>query len=427
MASAGLRELAKKLYYCEHCGLCRSVCPILRQSSQEESVGPRGRKTLFLGLAEGQLRPSPALAEKFYLCTTCRACYFKCPAGIDIGEFSILARHELLKARAVSPFIRRVTSSVTDGVSRGDIFGASRTKAKWSRGLDIPVNGETLFFASCMDSSMAYGEALLRLLQIPLRIGERLVSASRTLQSIGLYHLFESVAQGSLGFYRNTLADTVKSLQILGVDVAYMRENEPCCGVALHTYGLVDEFSEHARKVQKIFAEKGVKRLITHNPICGAAFKTLYPQFVKDWNIEVKHVTEVIAEKMPQQDLRLPSKKATVTYHDPCFLARYMNVVEEPRTILRRIENIQLVEPPHNRLDTNCDGGGGVELLYPDVCQDIAESRVKELVSTGAQKIVSCCPVCALMLKEGIKKTGAKAQYVDIMTLFYEAAKGLRK
>ena len=373
------------------------------------------------------MNPSPALAEKFYLCATCRACYIKCPAGIDIGEFSILARHELLKAQAVSPFIQRVTSSVTDGVVRGDIFGAGRTKAKWSRGLDIPTSGETLFFASCMDSSMAYGEALLRLLQLPLRIGERLVAASRALQSIGLYQVFESTAQLSLGFYRNTLVDSVKSLQILGVDVAYMREEEPCCGVALHTYGLIDEFSQHARKVQKIFAEKGVKRLITHNPICGAAFKPLYPQFVKDWNIEVKHVTEVVAEKMSEHDLRLSSKKATVTYHDPCFLARYMNVVEEPRMILKGIENIQLVEPPHNKVDTNCDGGGGVELLYPDVCQDVAESRVKELVSTGAQKIVSCCPVCALMLKEGIKKAGAKAQYADIMTLFYEAAKGLHR
>lgn len=170
-----------------------------------------------------------------------------------------------------------------------------------------------------------------------------------------------------------------------------------------------------------------MKRLITHNPICGAAFKTLYPQFVKDWNIEVKHVTEVVAEKMSEHDLRFPSKKTTVTYHDPCFLARYMNVVEEPRTILKRMENIQLVEPPHSKVDTYCDGGGGVELLYPDVCQDIAESRVKELVSTGAEKIVSCCPVCALMLKEGIRKAGVKAQYADIMTLFYEAAKSVHR
>jgi Fe-S oxidoreductase len=62
--------------------------------------------------------------------------------------------------------------------------------------------------------------------------------------------------------------------------------------------------------------------------------------------------------------------------------------------------------------------------LYPGVCQGVAEHRVNELLSTGAQKIVSSCPVCALMLKEGIRRTGATAEYIDIMKLFYEAAKG---
>lgn len=403
------------------------MCPILQEVDREESVGPRGRKTLFLGLAEGQLRPSHRLAEKFYLCAACRACYVKCPAGLDIGEFSILARDELIKAGALPPFIRKVTSSVSDGVRSGDIFGASETKAKWAWGLDIPSKGETLFFASCMDSSMAYGEALLRLLQPFWRVGETILSASRTLQRIGLNHIFESAASGSLNFYRNTLANTVESLQLLGVDVAYLREREPCCGVALHTYGLVDEFSEHAEKVHKILREKGVKRLITHNPICGAAFKILYPRFVEDWDIEVRHVTEIIAEEMIRRDLHLPSKRIRVTYHDPCFLARYMNVIDEPRVILSRIENIEFVEPPHNKLDTKCDGGGGVELLYPEVCQRIAESRVEELASTGAEKILSCCSVCALMLKKGITGSGAKTEYVDIVDLFHGAATSLGK
>lgn len=361
------------------------------------------------------------------MCATCRACYVKCPAGLDIGELSILARHELMKAGAVPGLIRKVASSVSDGVRGGDIFGASTTKAKWAKGLDIPRKGETLFFASCMDSSMGYGEAMLRFLQPFWRIGGTILSASKTLQRLGLNQLFESTASRPLNFYRKTLTNTIKSLQILGVDVAYLREEEPCCGVALHTYGLVDEFSEHAKRVHKILREKGVKRLIVHNPICGAGFKEFYPQFVEGWDIEVRHVTEIMAEEMVKQDLHLSSEKVRVTYHDPCFLARYMNVVEEPRTILKRIENLELVEPPHNKLETRCDGGGGVELLYPDVCEMIAEDRVKELASTGAEKMVSCCPVCAMMLKKGINGTGVKAEYVDIVDLFYEAATSLQK
>lgn len=224
------------------------------------------------------------------------------------------------------------------------------------------------------------------------------------------------------GFYRSSLLNSVRSLQILGIDVAYMHNEEPCCGIALHTYGLIDEFSIHANKVYEFLKQRGVTRLVTHNPICGAAFKKFYPRYVPKWDIEVKHVTEMIAEKIVEQDLHFACRKTRVAYHDPCFLARYMNVIQEPRIILSRIDGIELVEPDHTKLETWCDGGGGVEMLYPNLCEMIAETRVRELASTGAEKILSCCPVCAMMIRRGIDATGMQIEYADIVDLFYEAA-----
>jgi Fe-S oxidoreductase len=340
---------------------------------------------------------------------------------LDIGEFSVLARHELTKAHVTPPLVQEVVSSVSHGVSRGDIFGASDTKARWAQELNLPREGETLFFASCMDSSMAYGETLLRILQSSNRLGHLSLSAGGLLQKIGFNKLFESLFSRSLGFYRTTLVNTIDSLRFVGVDLAYMHGEEPCCGIALHTYGLLDEFAEHARKVHNMLKERGVRRIITHNPICGTAFKIFYPQFIDGWSIEVKHVSEVLADEMVKRDMYLTCEKTRVTFHDPCFLARYMNVVEQPRTILKRIENLELVEPIHTKADTRCDGGGGMELLYPGMCDMIARNRVRELQLTGADKIVSCCPVCALMIKNGIRGAGVNMKYVDIVDLFCEA------
>lgn len=366
------------------------------------------------------------MAEKFYLCATCRACYVRCAAGLDIGEFSVLARHELMQAHAVPSSVRKVASSISHGVHEGDMFGASSTKTRWARALNIARKGETLFFASCMDSSMAYGETLLTLLGSSRRLGRFALPAGELLQRIGFNTFYESFFSGSLGFYRKTLVNSVNTLSLLGIDAAYMYEEEPCCGVALHTFGLLGEFSEHARAVHKILRDRGVRRIITHNPICGASFKVFYPQFVDGWDIEVKHVTEIIAEEMEKRDMFLSGEKMKVTFHDPCYLARYMNVVEQPRTILNRIENIELVEPIHSKADTKCDGGGGVELLYPETCGMIAESRVRELALTGAEKIVSCCPVCAVMIKKGIKHMKSAMQYVDIVDLFCDALRDAR-
>ncbi|MEM1891866.1 MAG: (Fe-S)-binding protein, partial [Nitrososphaerota archaeon] len=70
--------------------------PFLEASNMEESVGPRGRKTLFLSLFENKVQPTPRLAQKFYMCGVCRACAVKCPQGIDISEVSVHARHKII-------------------------------------------------------------------------------------------------------------------------------------------------------------------------------------------------------------------------------------------------------------------------------------------------------------------------------------------
>jgi Fe-S oxidoreductase len=253
-----------------------------------------------------------------------------------------------------------------------------------------------------------------------------MLSAGSFLQKIGFNQLFESAIPTRHGLYRGSLLNAARSLQILGIDFAYMHTEEPCCGVALHTYGLIDEFSKHASKVYEFLKKRGTTRLITHNPICGAAFKKLYPQYIPSWDIEVKHVSEVIAEKIVKEDLHFAHAKIRVTYHDPCFLARHMDVIQEPRTILSRIDGVELVEPDHTKRETWCDGGGGVEVLYPHLCDKIAETRVKELAATGAGKILSSCPVCAMMIRRGIHITGARIEYADIVDLFFETARDSR-
>lgn len=418
MVGKSLDALMKKIRFCEHCGFCRSVCPFLEASNMEESVGPRGRKTLFQLLIEGTIQPTPRLAQKFYMCGVCRACAVKCPQGIDTSEISVQARHMIIKANALNPFMRKVADSLITGVKEGDIFGSAATKAKWAEDLGLPRNSDTVLFASCMDSSMAYGELLVDMLETFGWAENTLMSLSSRIQSLGVTKFLDALLEGKHRFYRNSLANTAKLLKMLNVDFSYMGNDEPCCGAALHTYGLLDEFAEHAKRVYKILKERGVKRLIVHNPICGGVLKDEYPSYVDGWDIEVKHVTEVLAEAIGNNgiDLRFP-EPAKVVFHDPCYLARFMNVVDEPRAVLKAIENLELIEPPNNRRETKCCGGGGVELIYRDVATRASVNRVSELNVGNPDIISSCCPVCALMIKKGIKNLKLKAKYMDIVDI----------
>ena len=101
-----------------------------------------------------------------------------------------------------------------------------------------------------------------------------------------------------------------------------------------------------------------------------------------------------------------------------------MGVVEEPREILRSIEGLTLVEPVNNKMATKCDGGGGIEVVYPKLARTIAANRYKELVDTGADLIVTACAPCIMMIRMGQNVLGRNERILDIVDVFYGALKG---
>ncbi|GAH64408.1 unnamed protein product, partial [marine sediment metagenome] len=99
--------------------------------------------------------------------------------------------------------------------------------------------------------------------------------------------------------------------------------NERCCGRDLLLAGDVDGFVALAQANMREFNRKGIKRIITSCPECYYTLKVDYPRFLDDWNINVLHITEVIAPLVENGQLNLGTLKKKVTYHDPCTLGRY--------------------------------------------------------------------------------------------------------
>jgi dimethylglycine catabolism B len=313
--------------------------------------------------------------------------------------------------------------------TKNNLLGAGKgAGSKWAKDLKLPREATTVFFAGC---GYQYSNDLESLMSLMRRMDKGGVSDI----AMGVAGFNKKLGIDAAGIYRKVmggkgeegadiLRDAVTVLQKLGVNPGYLGEDEPCCGGILHYMGLQDDFARHAKEVHEQLKSNKVSTIVGIVPSCTFTLKNLLPKAVPESNIQVKHFSQVVAEKVPSLALRFP-KQVKVTYHDPCQLARYMGIVEEPRTILNSIQGIELVEPEWTKREwaTCCGGGGGFEAVFPEMSQILAVNRARELLETGAEMIVTHCPGCVMQLKTGLKEL--KADKVEVLDLAQVVARAM--
>jgi heterodisulfide reductase subunit B len=306
-------------------------------------------------------------------------------------------------------------------VTRQNILGVTREQgARWAKDLALPKQAETLFFAGC---GYQYSAQLEVLSNLSRRVDKTVIGAELPMR----FARFQKKLGLNLpGIYSNVLArdaeSDVKPLEAaitvlcrLGVEPGYLAEDEPCCGAPLYHSGLQKKFAENARKAHKTLKSSGARSIIGIVPYCTNALSRLFPKYVDGYDFQVRHFVEVVDGKLGSIKLVFP-RKVRVTYHDPCQLVRFLNIVEEPRRILRAIENIELVEPDWTRCEwaTCCGGGGGLEAVFPELSQVLGVNRAAELLETGAEIIVTHCPGCIIQLKDGLRQLKSDVEVLDL-------------
>jgi Fe-S oxidoreductase len=135
------------------------------------------------------------------------------------------------------------------------------------------------------------------------------------------------------------------------------------------------------------------------------------------YRVEIVH-SAVFVEELTRDVRTSIAGAEPVTYHDPCYLARYGGKVDEPRALLARF-GADVKEPVRNRSNPYCCGAGG-GLLFADQEEEpgsrISDVRFQQLRETGAATVVTACPFCSIMLKGAEASAQANIQFVDLMT-----------
>lgn len=369
----GDSPVGEKVRSCLQCGTCTASCPVAPFSE----LGPR--EIVRLVLTGG--RDEVLRREVVYYCSACYSCAVRCPMGIRLTELVNLLRDRMVELGEgpLEPQLDMV-KSVENYDNPWQMPRAQRDRwAKKLKGICkvLPKSRATaLYYPGC---TAAY-----------------------------------------LPNMQKVAVATAKVLAAGGVDFGIMGREEICCGSTAMRLGMKDVFAaQAARNIEKLNS-LGVEKIITACSGCYGIMKHEYPK-VAPFEIEVLHISEVLASLIEEGSLELAPVKKKVTYHDPCHLARHGGVVEPPRRVLEAIPELEVVEM--SRIGTNarcCGGGGGLRTGHTATAVDIASARQSEAVETEADALVTCCPFCEMNLSEAAVRDGG-LQVIDLVEIVLES------
>ena len=393
---------------CVHCGFCLPACPTYVLWG-EEMDSPRGRIYMIKKAADGEAPLDGRFRLHMDNCLGCMACMTACPSGVQYNKLIEPARAQIE---------RNLPRSIGESLFRKLLF-ATFPHPERLRWLALPLlvyqrSGlRSLVRATGMQrllpKRIAAMEALLP--EVPQHLFRRLrtVIHSKTAPRRRVGMLSGCVQQV---FFSHVNAATARVLAAEGCEVIIPREQQ-CCGALMLHSGMEDDAAALAKKMIAVFEHAKVDTIVINSAGCGSTMKE-YGHLLRDdpawaaravaFSAKCKDISEILCELEPQAP-RHPLK-LRVAYHDACHLQHAQGVREQPRRLLAGIPQLEVAEIPEASL---CCGSAGVyNLLQPETANQLGARKVDNLLSTGAQAVLSANPGCLLQLMNGLRQRGLK-------------------
>ena len=382
VAGKDLTQLASlQAYSCVECGRCTEHCPanntgkllnpkqvILGVRAYLNEYGPQSEEALL-----GKHNSQKAIFE----CTTCGACEFQCPVGIE--HLPIIV-----------------------GMRRGAV-----NTGEWE-----DTHGAKLFLAlergsNALGISATERDKFIEKNSLPLYDGTQ------------EYCLW----LGCMGAYdpkgREIVLSLVRVMRHLKVTFGVLRK-EKCSGDPVRRLGNDLVFQQLAEANLEALRAAKTKKIVSICPHCVRTIQEDWKEFGTPPPVE--HHSEFLARYAQRLPFAQSRKEERIVFHDPCYLGRYRGVYDEPRSVVAHAG--QLVEAERHRERSFCCGaGGGLVFLGEETGERVSHARARELSASGAEVIGAACPFCNTMFQDALAAQGPNApKLLDIAQL---AARGL--
>jgi Fe-S oxidoreductase/nitrate reductase gamma subunit len=311
--------------------------------------------------------------DVLWACTTCRACQEICPANIEhVNKILDMRRNLSLMAGAFPG--DEVRTAATNLEVNGNPFGlAPAGRGEWADGLGVAT------LADDSDVDLLY--------------------------FVGCYASYDKRNQ-------EVARSFVRICQAAGLKVGILGKEETCCGEPARKLGNEYLYQQTARQNIELITGYGVTRIITTCPHCCNTLGRDYKDLGLDLPVEPQAAFLHRLHKEGRLAFKPDPEPFVVTYHDSCYIGRYLDIIQEPRKLLAAAGG-QLTEMAKTGYDSFCCGGGGGRIVAEEkLGTRISEARVAMALETGAPLLAANCPFCLTMFEDGIKTGGSEGAII---------------
>jgi glycolate oxidase iron-sulfur subunit len=407
---------------CVHCGFCLPVCPTYVLWGQEMD-SPRGRIYLMKLASEGAAAINPRWVSHFDSCLGCMACMPACPSGVDYGKLIEATRAQIERKHKRSIGDKLHRQFILSTFTRPDRLRLMRWPllAYQKSGLQTLLRGAGAL--KLLPKKIQAMEALLPNLSSSDAVAEVTPAQGQKRLRVGL--LLGCVQRE---FFPQVNAATARVLAAEGCEVIAPQE-QTCCGALLVHAGEEEAALALARRTIEAFERADADIIVTNAAGCGSSVKE-YGHLLRDdpqyatraaqFAAKCKDVSEILAELEPRAE-RHPLR-LRVAFHDSCHLQHAQGVRSQPRSVLSKIPDLDLLEIPESAI---CCGSAGIfNLVQPDTARELGDRKAQLIAPLSADVIATGNPGCIMQLQSSLGRAGQETPVVHTIELLDASIRG---
>ena len=385
---------------------------------------PRGRIYLMKMTAEGAALIDETWVSHFDACLGCMACMTACPSGVDYAKLIEATRAQIERRYARPAAEKRFRRFLLSTFTHPDRLRALLLPLGLYQKSGLQALVRRLGILKLLPERWRTMEALLPQIPPQKTLPELIPAQGKPRCRVGL--LLGCVQRV---FFPHVNAATARVLAAEGCQVL-VPAAQPCCGALPVHVGEERQALRLARQTIDVFEKAQVDAVIINAAGCGSNVKeyghllrddTEYAARAKAFAAKCRDVSEFLAELEPRatrHPLRL-----RVAYHAACHLQHAQGIRTQPRTLLGRIPQLELLEISESAI---CCGSAGIyNLVQPEAAAELGDRKVSHILTLNADILVSGNPGCLLQLQSALARAGQKLPVRHIVELLDASIRGV--